>query len=102
MAPLVIDATSVASEAGGFLPVSVALTDRRGTPVSGFTLTNAVFVLPSLASTDITGSVTLNLVPNSDIVQPDTYYAITIGARTVMILKTVDSQTLPEAAALVE
>lgn len=81
--------------------MTVALTDIRGTPVSGFTISGAAFVLPSFATTDTDGVATLDLTPNSDILQPDTYYTITVNRQTFMILKTADTQTLFEAASLV-
>lgn len=100
MAILEIHAVS-GSDDGGDVPVTVRLTDIRGVPAMGFTNDGSPFVLPAIARTDEDGFVSLDLTPNSQISQAGTFYTVTVGDRSFLILKSGATQTLYDAAVLV-
>lgn len=98
MALLEITAIST-SFTGETVPVRIELTDERGDPVYGFSDSGAM-ILPSVARTDETGYVAFDLVPNGDITADvSTFYTLTIGQRSYLILKSGATQTVFEALA---
>lgn len=86
-----------ASSVSAGTKVVAELSDARGVPVPGYTATGAVFVEPTVATTDASGLVALDLTPNADITPAGTFYTIRIGAAQFLITKSASAQTLPEA-----
>lgn len=97
MADLVIDAIAAVGVASSTL-VNVELTDGRGDPVVGYvTGTDNVIVLPTTVTTDENGEVTIDLIPNADIVPGNTCYTVRIAHKQFLIQKSGVTQNLFEA-----
>ena len=97
MADLVIDALEAAGVASS-VKVTVELTDQRGDSVTGFVAaTDEVIVYPSTAVTDSLGQVTIDLVPNDEIVPGNTCYTVRIQDKQFLIQKSAVPQGLLEA-----
>lgn len=97
MADLVIEAIAAVGVASATL-VNVELTDGRGDPVVGYVAgSDNVIVLPTTVTTDANGEVTVDLIPNADIVPGNTCYTIRIAHKQFLIQKSGVTQSLFEA-----
>lgn len=97
MALLNITVISASSDPIPGAKVVCEVTDVRGVPVPGFTASGQVFVDASVETTDASGLVSINLVPNDEITPLGTYYTVRIGAAQFLVTKTDATQTLAEA-----
>lgn len=95
MADLIVNAITTLASAGA-VKVRAELTDFRGNPVSGF-VDDDVIVFPSVTETNSLGTAILDLHANSDITPSGTFYTITVGTKSFLILKSGATQTLFEA-----
>lgn len=97
MSNLVISVKGAISPSNTTL-VRVELTDERGAPVVGFGAAGA-YTEASVSAVNASGQLTLDLEPNANITPAGTFYTVTIGSKSFLILKSASTQTLLEALA---
>lgn len=98
MSNLVISA--VGPEAGTQVAVTIQLTDGDGAPVSAFTVPGGLMVSAYENRTDTSGDLTVDIVPNADLDRANTYYLVTVGSFTRLILKGSGTENLEDIVVL--
>ncbi len=96
MANLVI--TSGNPVAGALTKVVVQLVDGERNPISAFNSTVGFVVSRYESRTDTSGDLTIDLPANSTFDVDNTYYLVTVGEFSRLILKTGASQSLEQAS----
>lgn len=95
MATLIVPIADISQNALPGAAVLARLCDLEGRPIQGFTTIGGFLVEPQLEYADESGIATIELVPNAEILQDNTYYSIRVAHYPpVIIEKTAASQDL--------